>query len=84
MIYNIGNTIHYIMDGKLCSAPVMSIMTVENNPRLKPHNDEQRRALHQFGSDCVKYATVHGVVNEENAYPTRADLIAALVSGDEE
>lgn len=77
--FELDQTVYYIMDNRLHSAPVLSRMVVEN---LKPtwnSTKEQADLFQRFGPCRVVYATVDGVHEEATLFESREALAAAIL-----
>lgn len=73
MKYALDQTIYYMEDNKVHSAPVLSRMLVENL------NEEwSNKTFEQFGKSCVRYATCHGVYEEGSVFGSKEDLLRSL------
>ena len=78
--FELDQTVYYIMDNRLHSAPVLSRMVVEN---LKPKwngTKEQVDFFQRFGPCRVVYATVHGEHEEATLFESREALAAAIIA----
>lgn len=80
--YEIDQTIYYIKDDRLHSAPVLSRMIVENGSLANGvSTGEQDQFFRRFGPARVMYATCHGEFSEAEVFGSREALANALVSG---
>ena len=78
--FELDQTVYYIKDNRLHSAPVLSRMVVEN---LKPtwnSTKEQADLFQRFGPCRVVYATVHGTYDETTLFESREALAAAIIA----
>lgn len=80
MKYQLDQLICYIKDKKLHSAPVLARMTVENLHNDWNSTDSQIRTFTPFGPACIKYATCHGIFDEEEVAASKEELISKLFS----
>lgn len=76
--YSLGQLIWYIMEGKLCSAPILARMCIENLHNDWSNTPEQERAFLPFGFSEIRYGTCHGTINENEAFESKVALIAFL------
>lgn len=74
----LGDLIFYIVDSKVHSAPLTSIMVVQNLHDDWAHTDQQRQTWQPFGPAVVRYATVHGMFDARHCFVTREALLASL------
>ena len=79
MKYELDQTIYYLRDNKVHGAPVLARMHVENLKEEWDATAEQARLFKPFGPAGTWYATCHGVVAEQDAFPTKVQLAASLV-----
>lgn len=78
--WKVKRLIWYMKEGRIHSAPILSKMTVENaygNEYV--HTDVQKEFFQRFGEGGIYYATCHGIVAHENAYPNEDCLMRALI-----
>ena len=76
--FEIDQLVFYMGDNKVCSAPILSRMCVENNPELNPANTEQETMYRPFGETRIRYKTIHGVYKEDVLFATKEELLASL------
>ena len=79
--FELDQTVYYIKDNRLHSAPIMSRMVVEN---LKPtwnSTKEQVDFYQRFGPCRVVYATVHGTYDESSLFESPEALAAFIIKG---
>lgn len=75
----IDQTIFYMMDNKVHSAPVLSRLIVENkHPDKFASNEDQKRLFLRFGNARESYSTTHGEISAELAFATKEELLASL------
>lgn len=78
--YELDQLIFYYKDNRPHSAKVLTRMCVEN-----AHNDwtstpEQKALFTPLGPSRKIYCTVHGEIEEENAFSSKENLIEGFVS----
>lgn len=78
MKYELEQTIFYIMDNVVHSAPVLSRMCVENAHDEWISNEEQKDAFAPFGFSGIKYSTCHGTIEEKHAFSSVDELLESL------
>ena len=76
--YDLETVIYYIRDNKVHSAPILSRWIVDNAHPDWNATPEQRNTFQSFGKDRCVYATCHGTVSHEEAFPSVQDLINSL------
>lgn len=74
-----GQEVWYILENKIHSAPVLSIMTVENEHEDWAHTKEQKELFTRFGPAGVFIATVHTTLSAEKVFTSKEDLVASLL-----
>lgn len=72
--YELDQLIYYLMDNKICSAPVLSRASIQNKHDDWNSTDEQKSTFTPFGKSGIFYGTCHGIVNEEDAFPNKDEL----------
>lgn len=72
------STIWYMMDNKVCSAPILATMQVENLHNDWDSTPAQAETFIPFGKAGNYYATCHGVFNEDAVFATKDELLASL------
>ena len=79
----VSDLVYYIKGNKLHSAPVLAICRVENQPKAESqaHTTEQKLFFMPFGPTCVKYATCHGIFNEDEVFSTKKELADYILNG---
>ncbi len=80
MKFDLNQVIYYMRENKPHSAPVFARMKVENAYPDWVCNEAQRRLFTPFGESGVFYATCHGIVLESEAYASKEEMLAALLS----
>lgn len=78
MKYNLQQTIYYLLDNKVHSAPVLSIMEVRNDKEDLAYTKEQKELFTPFGKQGIKYATTHGIFPEEKVFDSKENLLKSL------
>ena len=79
----IGDTIYYMRENRLHSAPILSKITVENMHEDWISTDEQKEMFAPYGSEGTRFFTCHGEVHENEAYVSHAELFKGLLKGKE-
>jgi len=82
MKFKLNQTIHYLLENRPHSAPVMSRMTVDNAHDDWASTDEQKEAFTPFGESRVVYGTCHGLIEEQDAFESKRAL-AEFIAGEE-
>jgi hypothetical protein len=75
---DLNQIIYYMGDGKVCSAPVLSRMLVENLHDDWTSNPEQKKAFVPFGPSGAYYNTCHGMWREDEVFATKKGLLESL------
>lgn len=73
---NLGQTVWYMAEGRVHSAPVLSIMRVENLHEDWAHTTAQKDLFTPFGASGTVYATTHGTFS--NVFESKEDLLDSL------
>lgn len=76
--YNLDQTVWYMMEGHICSAPILARMYVDNLHNDWCNNSEQMRVFLPFGFTEIRYGTCHGTVNEKDAFGSKSELVDYL------
>ena len=74
MKYELRQLIHYMRDNRIHNAPIQARKAVDFDSPLEWAGSA---GIH-FGDIGVTYYTCHGVIKEENAYPSKEALIESL------
>lgn len=74
----LGDVIYYMVKSKVHSAPIVAVVVVENAHDNWAHTNEQLMTWQPFGPSGTRYATVHGVFDASQCFPTREALLASL------
>lgn len=77
--FALKQTIYYLRDNRVHSAPVLSRMCVENAHQDWACTDEQKYTFTRFGKNGIFYATCHGSVNEDEAFASKEELAQSLL-----
>jgi hypothetical protein len=77
--FELNQTIYYIRNNRLHSAPVLARMRVENLREDWAHTQEQKSLFTPFGVACECYATCHGIVTEKEAADSKEEIVKKLV-----
>ena len=78
MKYELGQVVHYMMEGRPHSAPIQARMIVENAHEDWACTNEQKGLFTPFGKARIVYATCHGQIDEPCCYVTKDEMIADL------
>ena len=73
-----GDLVWYLGENGVYSAPVQSIMTVENVHEDWACTKEQKEAFTPFGPSGTFIATVHGILPVNKVFKTKEELLASL------
>jgi hypothetical protein len=77
--FEIHQTVWYMLDNKVHGAPILSRMIVENYfTDEEVCTDSQRSSFQTFGKECVKYATTHSVLDENQLFTSKEELLSSL------
>lgn len=77
--YELDQTIYYMLDNCIGSAPVTSRVCIENLHETWNSNESQRQLWQPKGNSGVYYYTCHGEVPEGAAFATARELADSLV-----
>lgn len=77
--FELGQTIYYIREDRIHSAPVLARMCVENEHDDWASTEAQKALFTPFGPSDVIYATCHGLISNRHAFGSRQDLIDSLI-----
>lgn len=78
--FDLDQLIYYMHDNRIHSAPVVARMLIENAHDDWTSTPEQRDFFTPFGKSCETYSTCHGLVSADEAYASKEDLVASLLS----
>lgn len=76
--FSLDDTIFYMGGGKVCSAPIMSRMLVQNLHDDWNSNPEQKTAFVPFGPSGTYYNTCHGMLCGNQVFATKKQLLETL------
>lgn len=76
MKFELGQVIYYIRENRVCSAPVLSRIRVEN--LYDSISDKEQTSL-PYGYAREEYYTCHGTINEYEAFKSKLDLQKSLI-----
>lgn len=76
--FELGQTIYYVRNDRIHSAPVQARMIVENAHGDWACTDAQKSLFTPFGHAGEVYATCHGLVPYVEAFGSRQELIDSL------
>jgi hypothetical protein len=74
----LGALVWYMCDGRVHSAPVLSIQTVQNLHEEWAHTNEQKHTFTRFGTARTDVATVHGTFDAKACYSSKKELLESL------
>jgi hypothetical protein len=77
-MFELEQTIYYMRDSRVHSAPVLSRMSVENTHDEWAHTKEQKDLFTHFGPSGIFYYTCHGLVSSVEAYASKQELLETL------
>lgn len=78
MKYELDQLIYYMQDNKVHSAKVVARTAVENLKHWDDLNTENMSFYAPWGKPGVWYKTCHGIINEEDAFASKEELLASL------
>ena len=78
MKYKLGQTVYYMKDNKVVSAPVLSKCRVRNDKENEAINDALKELYVPYGKAGNYYSTVDGRFLEENLFETKVDVLNTL------
>ena len=76
--FDLDQDVYYMGDGKVCCAPVLSRMIVENLHGDWNSNPEQKKAFVPFGPAGEYYNTVHGMWRGNEVFASKKELLDSL------
>lgn len=76
--FELNQTIFYMRENRVHSAPVQSRIKVENAHDDWDSRPEQVQLYNQFGKQRTLYNTCHGVITEHEAYASKEELLKTL------
>lgn len=80
MKFALNQTIFYLRDNRVHSAPVMARHLVENSkPDGFSCTSEQDKLYKPFGEAGISYSTCHGIIEETEAFASRRELAESLI-----
>jgi hypothetical protein len=74
--YQIDQTIYYIQNNKIHSAPILSRIVIEN--KYIAHTAEQKELFTPFGESGIRYVTCHGIFKEKYVRASKEELLKSL------
>ena len=80
--FELDQTIYYMHDNRMYSAPVLARMIVENLREDKMSTTEQIRLFQPFGPAREVYKTVHGPIHHDEAFESPASLAMHITGVD--
>ena len=79
--FELGQTIYYMSDNKMHSAPVLARMIVENRDNGTMFGN-QAEMFQPFGEARVVYGTCHGLVNDDEVFESAVALALHITGVD--
>jgi hypothetical protein len=79
MKYELGQTIYYLRNNTVHSAPILARICIENLHNDWTSTTAQMLLFVPFGLAGVNYATCHGMVKEQEAFATKEELAESLL-----
>lgn len=77
--FELDQTVYFLINNRVCSAPVVCRMLAENLHAKWNATKEQVEMWQRFGPCRVVYATVHGAHEENTLFASRQELAAAIL-----
>lgn len=78
--FDLEQTIYYIRENRIHSAPVLARMIIDNSKEQWANTYEQKRLFTPFGETCETYSTCHGFVQAFEAFGSKQDLVDHLLT----
>jgi len=78
MKYELEQTIHYMMDNRPHSAPVLARTFVENVHEDFNCTAAQRETFVPFGLAGTFYSTCHGVLSENKVFASKDEMLESM------
>jgi hypothetical protein len=69
----------YFLENKVHSAPIQSVMTVQNSHEDWAHTKEQKELFTRFGPAGTFIATVHTTLPVDKVFSSKEELVASLL-----
>lgn len=76
--YELGQTIYYMEDSKVHSAPCSARMYVDNAHEDWASTLKQKEAWTPFGPAGTYYSTCHGIVHADKVFGSKEELLESL------
>jgi hypothetical protein len=76
--FSLDQTIYYMEDSRVHSAPCTSRMMVQNLHEDWTSTPEQKAAWTPFGPTGVYYSTCHGIMHEDKVFGSKKELLDSL------
>lgn len=74
----LGQLVWYMLDGKVHSASVLSVMTVQNAHDDWAHTKEQKHTFQRFGESRTMIATVHATLDATEVFDNKSALLESV------
>ncbi len=78
--FDLEQTIYYIRNDRIHSAPVLAHIIIENAHDNWAYISEHKQIFTPFGKSREAYSTCHGLVPIEEAFASRQDLVDSLIA----
>ena len=72
--FNLDQIVWYLLDNKICSAPILSRKYVDN----KYEGGNVIEAFQFFGESNISYSTIHAILPEYELFSSKEELINSL------
>ena len=80
MKFELDQTIHYLLNNKPHSAPVLARMQIDNLKEGWASTKEQKTLFAPFGPAGVFYHTCHGTISETEVHASKQEMLTALMA----
>ena len=77
--HELDQTIYYMADNRVHSAPVISRMYVDNLHPNWTATPEQKELFTAFGPTNIMYSTCHGTISENMVFGSVQELVQSLI-----
>lgn len=76
--YDLKQIIFFMHNNKVTSAEIVSRMIIENAYEQLAGTDYEKEMYIRFGRNIVRYATKRGILNENQIFSTKEELLESL------
>lgn len=77
--FELDQTVWYFKNNSVHSAPILSRKYVDNVFSKKERcTDIQEEAFSKLGNECIRYATIHSILNESEVFESKEALLNSL------